>query len=713
MGVARETKRRRLSPSDDDNLSNAPKSKSNGSSNIQNAFYSRAAEWDLEQEYERRPRKGSKKKEKEKTRLPIKTAEGLVHVDEPEEAAASDADSFLDSDSDGEDGKEGNEGAEAEEDEEPAPKIPLKLQIVQAKEEMAKIATLINEDPEEHIGLFKKLADFVDKSKSHVAIKKLALATQAAIFRDVIPGYRIRPLGEEVNKNEKLSKEVRKLRGYEQSLLSSYKHYVQQLTNLSKGGSRASEEANSIRTVAINCVCNMLLSVPHFNYRAELLKILVNRLSKRRIDANFIKSRETMEDIFAKDDDGVVSLEAVGLLSKMMRAKDFHVHESVLNTFLHLRLLAEFSSKGSRDRVDRNDDEDEGVLQGKKKNKKEFRTKKERKVLKDRKAVEKDMREADALVSHEAREKNQAETLKLVFGTYFRILKLRTETKLMGAVLEGLAKYAHLINQDFFGDVLEALKELIEQLAAEDGSAGRDGNANDENDDNDDEDDDEEEGTITLRQSTRQVLLCTITAFALLEGQDVSKSASSLHLDLGFFITHLYRALYPLALNTDIEYNPEKSLRLPDPGAYNNANETTNDQKKQRRTKINFQTPMVLLLRCLQSTLLARTHGIAPPIRLAGFTKRLMTTSLQLPEKSSIAMLTLLTKVAKQHARKIAPLWNTEERKGDGVFNPVSADVEKSNVFAGTVWEGELLRIHYCPDVREAALGIEKLIASG
>ncbi|EEA28636.1 hypothetical protein TMatcc_003012 [Talaromyces marneffei ATCC 18224] len=717
MGVARETKRRRLSPSDDDNSSTVPKSsktKTNGSSsNIQNAFYSRAAEWDLEQDYERRPRKGKNKKEKEKTRLPIKTAEGLVHVDEPEEAAASDSDSFLDSDSEGENGKDETPGADAEEKEdESAPKVPLKVQIVQAKEEMARIATLINEDPEEHIGLFKKLADFVDKSKSHVAIKKLALATQAAVFRDVIPGYRIRPIGEEVNKNEKLSKEVRKLRGYEQSLLSSYKHYVQQLTNLSKGGSKGNEEANSIRTVAINCACNMLLSVPHFNFRTELLKILVNRLSRRRIDAHFIKSRETMEDIFAKDDDGVVSLEAVGLLSKMMRAKDFNVHESVLNTFLHLRLLAEFSSKGSRDRVDRNDDDQEGTLQGRKKNKKEFRTKKERKLLRDRKAVEKDMREADALVSHEAREKNQAETLKLVFGTYFRILKLRTETKLMGAVLEGLAKYAHLINQDFFGDILEALKELVEQLAIQDGTAGRDENADDENNDNDDEDDDEEEGLITLRQSTRQVLLCTITAFALLEGQDVSKSASSLHLDLGFFITHLYRALYPLALNSDIEYNPEKSLRLPDPGTSND-NELYNDQNNKRRTKINFQTPMVLLLRCLQSTLLARTHGIAPPVRLAGFTKRLMTTSLQLPEKSSIAMLALLTKVAKQHARKIAPLWNTEERKGDGMFNPFAADVEKSNVFAGTVWEGELLRIHYCPEVREAALGIEKLIASG
>ncbi|EED22834.1 nuclear export protein Noc3 [Talaromyces stipitatus ATCC 10500] len=719
MGVARETKRRRLSPSDDDNSSAAPKSKANKvSANIQNAFYSRAAEWDLEQDYERRPRKGKNKKEKEKTRLPIKTSEGLVHVEEPEEAAASDADSFLDTDSDGGNGKDENEEAETEEEEvESAPKVPLKILIVQAKEEMARIATLINEDPEEHIGLFKKLADFVDKEKTHVAIRKLALATHAAVFRDVIPGYRIRPLGEEVNKNEKLSKEVRKLRSYEQSLLSSYKHYVQQLTNLSKGGSKGSEDnaANSIRTVAINCACNMLLSVPHFNFRTELLKILVNRLSKRRIDANFIKSRETMEDIFAKDDDGIVSLEAVSLLSKMMRAKDFNVHESVLNTFLHLRLLSEFSSKGSRDRVDRNEDDDQGgtSLQGKKKNKKEFRTKKERKLLRDRKAVEKDMREADALVSHEAREKNQAETLKLVFGTYFRILKLRTETKLMGAVLEGLAKYAHLINQDFFGDVLEALKELVEQIAIKDGAAGGDEKANDEGPDNDEEINYEEEGLLTLRQSTRQVLLCTITAFALLEGQDVSKSASSLHLDLGFFITHLYRTLYSLALNTDIEYNPEKSLRLPDPGTSTANSQPDNNDDNKRKNKINFQTPMVLLLRCLQSTLLSRSHGIAPPIRLAGFTKRLVTTSLQLPEKSSIAMLALLTKVVKQHARKIAPLWNTEERKGDGVFNPLAADVEKSNVFAATVWEGELLRIHYCPEVREAALGIEKLVASG
>ncbi|KAL2002957.1 hypothetical protein VTN02DRAFT_5430 [Thermoascus thermophilus] len=685
MAPGRAIKRRRLSPSDDEA---SPASNSNGAS--LNKFYSRAAEWDLEQEYERRPRKANKK-DKEKTRLPIKTAEGTIeHVEEPE-APNEESDSFLDTDSDEDEG----EAPVTKEEEvvEETPKVPLKLQIIQAKEEIARIAELINEDPEEHISSFKKLAEMVEKGP-HPTIKKLALAAQAAIYRDVIPGYRIRQLSE-ADKAEKVSKEVKKLRNYEQALLSGYRNYVDTLSTFAKLGKGEGDDDGSMRTAAIHCVCSLLLAVPHFNFRGDLLKILVNRLSKRKIDADFVKCRETLEEIFSKDDDGIVSLEAVSLLSKMMKAREYRVHESVLDTFLHLRLLSEFSSKGSRDKVDKPDEENS--IRGKKpKEKKEFRTKKQRKLEKERKAVEKDMKEADALVSHEARDKNQAETLKLVFATYFRILKLRSPT-LMGAVLEGLAKYAHLINQDFFGDLLEALKDLISHA--------------EEAEQLDEEDTDETE-LMPVQNSLRETLLCTITAFALLEGQDASKAAASLHLDLSFFIRHLYRALYPLSVNPDIEFNPNKSLRLPDPNSNESKDDGNPPELQKKKNKVNFQTPTVLLLRCLQSTLLARSHASPSPIRLAGFTKRLMTTALQLPEKSSLAILSLLARVTKQHGRKIAPLWNTEERKGDGVFNPLAMDVEESNVFAGTVWEGELLRLHYCPQVRDAAADVEKMIAS-
>ncbi|KAE8154725.1 nucleolar complex-associated protein-domain-containing protein [Aspergillus avenaceus] len=680
MAPARTNKRRRVSPPGD-----AGNDSSRASKETTNDFYSNAAGWDLEQDYERRPRKLGKK-DKERTRLPIKTAEGIQAIEEPE---AEESDSFLgtDDDDDEEEGEMEMDEDEEESAEEEKPKVPLKLQILQAKEELAKLATLINEDPEEHIGAFKTMAEMVDNG-AHVAIQKLALASQAAIFKDVIPGYRIRPLSD-ADKSAKVSKDVRKLQTFEQSLLASYKRFVQKLTELTKPAKGVTAEVDpGLRSIAINCACNMVISVPHFNFRGDLLKILVNRLARRQVDADFVKCRETLEEVFGKDDDGIVSLEAVRLLSKMMKAKEYRIHESVLNTFLHLRLLSEFSAKGSRDRIDR--DSEENTFHGKKpKQKKEFRTKSERKLEKERKIVEKDMSVANALVSHEERDKNQAETLKLVFVVYFKILKEKVPS-LMGPVLEGLAKYAHLINQDFFGDLLEALKDLIRHA--------------DQVTELGDEEEDTEAGSAS-RNSHRESLLCITTAFALLQGQEASKAAASLHLDLGFFITHLYRSLYSLSTNPDVEFNPNKSLRLADP-------EDNNSIPQQSGNKVNFQTPTVLLLRCLQSTLLSRAQGIPPPVRVGSFAKRLMTSSLQVPEKSALATLSLLNQIAKHHASRISSLWHSEERKGDGVFNPYATDVEATNVFAGTVWEGELLRQHYCPQVRDQALDLEKVIMS-
>ncbi|OGE55372.1 hypothetical protein PENARI_c004G08894 [Penicillium arizonense] len=680
-----EVKRRRLSPPDDVE-DQSSRSKADD-------------EWDVEQDYERRPRKTTKKAG-ERTRLPIKTSEGFVQAENEPEDQGDETDSFLGTDDD--EDEEGSGDEDEEESEEEKPKIPVKVQIMQAKEDLAKMATLINEDPEEHISLFKTMAELVAKKDSPVTVKKLALASQAAVYKDVIPGYRIRPLTEE-DTSGKVSKEVRRLRDFEQGLVSGYRAYVQKLGALAKPSKADGPTDAGLKSVAISCACSMLLAVPHFNFRGELVKILVNRLARRQVDADYVKCRDTLEEIFAKDNDGTVSLEAVRLLAKMMKARDFHIHESLLDTFLHLRLLGELHMKASQDRVDK---EEEEPAFGKKKQKREFRTKRERKVQKELKEVEKDMRQADAVVSTEQRDKNQAETLKLVFGLYFRILKLRHPT-LMGPVLEGLAKYAHLINQDFFGDLLEALKDLISHAEREEMGVEGDENAVQQ----EEEEDGESNISIaenTARDARRRTLLCTVTAFALLQGQDASKAASALHLDLSFFVKHLYRSLYSLSMNPDVEFNPEKALRLPDP---NSASENQLAQSRSKN-KVNFQTPMVLLLRCLQPTLLSRAHGNPPPVRLASFSKRLMTTSLQLPEKSALATLALMNQVSKHHGRRISSLWHTEERKGDGVFNAFATDVEATNVYAGSVWEGELLRVHYCPQVREAAIEIEKMMSS-
>ncbi|KAK6606467.1 nucleolar complex-associated protein [Botrytis cinerea] len=628
MAKVPAVKRRKLTPPPTEGEDSTPSTLENAPN--PNAFFKTASKWNLEQDYEMRPRKGKKEK-KESTRLPIKTKEGLVEqVEAPVEVNEEESDlEWIGAD-------DVEEDEEPEEKVEKKPSVPIRQQILEAKEELARIALMLNEDPEENVGAFRAIAEF---GKSHnITIKKLALATQLAVYKDVIPGYRIRPLSED-NMEEKVSKEVRKLRAYEQALVGGYQGYVKELGRLATSGKshNTSDGGAGLSTVAISCACALLEAVPHFNFRSDLLKILVGKLSTRKVDAEFVKCRETIETLFKNDDDGTSSLDAVNILTRMMKGRGYRVDESVLNTFLHLRLLSEFSGKASTNHVDHEEDS----FGGKKlKEKRVFRTKKERKLMKERKAVEKEMVQADATVSHEDRERMQSETLKLVFVTYFRILKVRSPS-LMGAVLEGLARYAHLINQDFFGDLLEALKDLI-------------GHA--ETGDDLEETEAEDEDSETSRNLTRESLLCIITAFALLEGQDAHKAQASLSLDLSFFITHLYRTLHALSLNPDIELS-SKSLHLPDP----NAPSTTDN-------KVNIQTTT----------------------------------------KSATAMMALLGKVAKIHETKVKSLWNTEERKGDGMFDGCSTEVEGSNPMASTIWEGELLRLHYCPAVRDGMKVVEK-----
>ncbi|KAE9577071.1 Nucleolar complex-associated protein 3 [Colletotrichum fructicola] len=692
MSSSRAPKRRRLTPPPEDD---EPKSRS--SKKIQKQFFKSAAGWDLEQDYENRKHKRGKKDKKESNRLPIKTADGRIEQFRALEGDNDDAAS-VESDGDWLEGKEDEDAiaeAEAEAErlrqtrrkEEEESDLPEHVQILQAKEELAKIATALNEDPEENVSAFKALAKIGQSSIP--TIQKITLATQLAVYKDVIPGYRIRPVAEDAPA-EKLSKEVRKLRAFEQALVSGYQGYVKELAKWAKLDIPATRKnGQSISSVAIACACTLINAVPHFNFRTDLLKILVGKLSKRKVDADFVKCRRAIETLFKEDEEGRPAMEAVALLAKMMKAREFAVDETVVNLFLHLRLLDEFAGKGSQDRVDH--EKDPGAPPPRKAFKKEFRTKKQRKQIKEQKQIEKDMQQADALVSHEERDRMQSETLKLVFVTYFRILKLRVP-HLMGAVLEGLAKYAHLINQDFFGDLLEALKDLIRH-AQEDAEGDAEPSAEEAAAAEEEDDDD-----AVARNTTREALLCTVTAFALLAGQDAHNSRSELHLDLSHFVTHLFTSLPALSMNPDLELT-SKSLHIR-PGAT-------------RDNRVNLQTTTVLLLRCLTAVLLP-TYQIrsVPPLRLAAFSKQLMSAALHTPDKSTQAVLALLQDVAHTHGKKISALWRTEERKGDGMYNALSDSVEGSNPYATTVWEGELLRKHFSPKVREGVKILEKSIGN-
>lgn len=87
---------------------------------------------------------------------------------------------------------------------------------------------------------------------------------------------------------------------------------------------------------------------------------------------------------------------------------------------------------------------------------------------------------------------------------YFGILKNPKPTPLLPAALEGIIKYAHLVNIDFFRDLMNVLRALIVS------------------DIHDEEEDSPE--TISMIQLR---LLCIVTAFELLSGQGMFAAASA------------------------------------------------------------------------------------------------------------------------------------------------------------------------------------------
>lgn len=66
-------------------------------------------------------------------------------------------------------------------------------------------------------------------------IRKLALLSELAVFKDIVPGFRIRVLTE-LEKAQKVSQAVLYQREFEQGLLAGYQQYLKTMEAELKGG---------------------------------------------------------------------------------------------------------------------------------------------------------------------------------------------------------------------------------------------------------------------------------------------------------------------------------------------------------------------------------------------------------------------------------------------------------------------------------------------
>ncbi|XP_061184775.1 nucleolar complex protein 3 homolog [Saccostrea echinata] len=467
-------------------------------------------EGDEEEQYEQRPRKLFANDENVKSLLPIKTKKGVVpqvtlvnpEVCEDEPAVKE---------------EENNdpETSPAEKVEKLPALTNVELyanrqeKLRARKSRIAALASSLIENPEENIKKLKELRSYIMESDPDVflTVRKLAMVSMMEVFKDIIPGYRIR-LPTEAEKTQKLKKETKQIRDFEETFLLNYKKYLEFLEmtckgklvenkdkKYSRGGAElklSSSASQTLSVLAVKCLCELLKTQPHFNYRNNIITVLIPLMNRGNREVSGIVC-ETVQEAFRGDKSGELSLEIIKCISRMVKAREFKVKKEVLDTFLSLK-IKEVDYEGDSVKKDG-------------KTRKEMMKKLSRRERKKKKKME--LLEHELLETRASEDKNRkikmhTEIIQTVFHTYFRVLKSLEKSSLLPSVLEGLAKFAHLINVDFFDDLFNVFNTLIDS------------------------------GNLGYRESLHYIK----TAFTILMGQ-----GDVLNIDPMRFYTHLYNTM--------------------------------------------------------------------------------------------------------------------------------------------------------------------------
>ncbi|KAF2074816.1 hypothetical protein CYY_003880 [Polysphondylium violaceum] len=511
--------------------------------------------------------------------------------------------------------------------------------IDNAKNDLAKISSKVITNPELNIQSLKEIFSICLKTKD-MTIKKYSILSLCALFKDIIPGYRIsKDLQEQSTPSNaskkdaaKLSKDMKKVREYEKKLLKYYQNYLVLIENsinnilallqhkrpsggglgfFKINGGYTGRDLKSLLQCIIKSVTILLVSHPHFNFRTNLVTITA-RFTVFKEDDIAMMALESVKSLFLNDSTGgETSLEMVRCLANVAKSAGYIIDPKVIRVFIAIHLtdvVEKINPFGAATddtwKVDKKD--------------RKHLTRTEKKKRKEDKALDKEMKEAEAEYSMKEQRYLQTEILKSIFILYFRIIKKAPQSPALSSVLEGLAKFSHLISVDFLGDLLKVLSDLMEN-------------------------------GIT---SIKNALNTNITAF-----KTIKLHGNTLNVDLKDYYVKVYSLLTDMVLPKE-NANVETALDAINMMFYD-----------RKQTSIE---------------------------RVAAYVKRLSTVSLFLPPHAALSVVTLCQQLFVTYP-KAQRLLETDHTYAGGEYVFDTLDPDHCNPFASTVWELTLLFNHWHP----------------
>ncbi|XP_072290451.1 nucleolar complex protein 3 homolog isoform X2 [Eucyclogobius newberryi] len=338
------------------------------------------------------------------------------------------------------------------------------MRLTQRKQQMAVLASAVIADPHNSIKRLKELRAMLSEADTSIAVtvKKLVMVSLTEVFKDIAPSFKIRPLST-TERSAKVKKETQALREFEEGLLSQYKFYLEDLEQIISDwrGSRTKrvqtvslDSYRGLALVSVKCLCELLLNLMHFNFHNNIIVVLVPLMNHQDKEVSDLVCG-SFRELFVQDKEGGASLAAVRVISGLVKSHNYNLRPEVLQTLLSLRIKEvqmkrDIEQTAPKHRVMNNKDKRKNL------------SRMQRKWKKAEEKLQKELLEAEATESKEKKLKLHTEVLNVIFVIYFRILKKSQKSALLPIVLEGLAHFAHLINLEFFDDLVSVLQQLIQ-----------------------------------------------------------------------------------------------------------------------------------------------------------------------------------------------------------------------------------------------------------
>ncbi|EDW38133.1 GL12190 [Drosophila persimilis] len=318
------------------------------------------------------------------------------------------------------------------------------------------------EKPEDKMRNFHALYELMDEINpasglpNLMPVRKLAMISVTEIFKDILPEYRV---GQVDTKMQTVRKATLERVTFENALLQQFKKFLQKLeqftAQVNKRGGVKNPQTVKLATVAVQCMCELLEAHPYFNYVQNIAQLLVYMLN-----CHYGTMRQAVNkcfrSLFANDKKLDMSLFIVRRINHLIKTKQNNVHVECITCMMGLKI-----------KNVNLDAEKENELKQKKLESHRQRlismSKKERKRRKKLTELNKELEETRAEENKQVKLQKLTEIIKMVFTIYFRVLKNDPTSRVLSAILEGLAEFAHVINLDFFSDLINVLNKILEE----------------------------------------------------------------------------------------------------------------------------------------------------------------------------------------------------------------------------------------------------------